>query len=385
MSAEGFPQRLQAVLPAVRSRREEIERARRLPRDLVAELSATGIFRLGLPRALGGDEATPVEIMRAIETISAADGSAGWCAMIAVGNGTVGGYMSDAGAKEVFADPALPTAGIAAPSGLAVPADGGFRVSGRWKFASGITHVDWLFAGAILMFDGKPRMTAAGIPEFVHVFMPVGELEIHDTWFASGLCGTGSNDVSANDVHVPEPRTFSLFDASTHRPEPLFQMPVLTLFAPQVAAVGLGVARAALDELAEMAGEKTPSFSAARLADKPVTQVEIARAEAQLGGARAFLHDSVEDLWQTVVAGEEPTMRRRALCRIAALQATETAARVARTASTLAGGTSIYTSSSLQRHARDADAVLHHVTQSPQHWEEAGRVLLGLEPLFPLF
>jgi alkylation response protein AidB-like acyl-CoA dehydrogenase len=385
MTANGFSTKIHELLPGVRARREEIERGRRLPADLVDQLIATGVFRLGIPRALGGDELDPLDQVRVIETVSAADGSAGWCTMIALGNGLFAGFMPEPGAKEVFADPALPTAASIAPSGAAVPVDGGFRVSGRWRFASGIDHAGWVLGGCVVMEDGAPRMTPLGMPEITHVFMPVGDVEIHDTWYASGLCGTGSQDFEAADVFVPEQRVVAPFDRTRHRPEPLYQAPVLPLFAAHVAAAGLGIARAALDELMALAREKTPSFSTARMADKPVTQVEVARAEATLAGVRALLYETLDDLWQMVAAEREPTMRQHAMCRVAAVHASETAALVARTASVLAGGTSIYTSSSLQRHARDAEAVLHHVTQSPQMWEECGRALLGLDPLFPIF
>jgi indole-3-acetate monooxygenase len=162
-------------------------------------------------------------------------------------------------------------------------------------------------------------------------------------------------------------------------------MPVLTLVAPPIAAVALGVARAALDELCELAPSKTPALSAVRLSEKPVMQVEVARGEAELGAARSFLYDAVDDLWQTVVAGGEPSMRQRALCRAASNHGTETAARITHMASTMAGGSSVYSASSLQRHARDADVITHHMTQSPHVWEDAGRALLGLDPLAPIF
>ena len=386
MGSNGFAQQIHDLLPRIRARREEVESARQLPHDLVAELSATGIFRMAVPRALGGSEADPLDVMRVIEIVAAADGSTGWCTMIGVGLGVVAGYMPEAGATEVFSEAsACPAAGVLEPAGAVLPADGGMRLSGRWKFASGITHAQWVIAGGVVMTDGQPRMTPSGMPQVLHAVLPVSAVEIHDTWFASGLCGTGSSDVSCADVFVPASRTFSLLNPSGYRPEPLYQMPTLTLLAPLVAVVGLGIARAALDELSELALCKKPAMSTARLADKPVTQVEIARAEGALGAARSFLYDTVDDVWQTVLTGARPTMRQRALCRLAAVQATETASRVAHTAGTLAGGTSIFNSSSLQRHARDADALTHHVSQSPQNWEDAGRVLLGHDPLFPLF
>lgn len=384
MTGDGFSNKLLQLLPRVREKREEIERTRHLPRELVGRLIETGVFGLAVPRALGGEELDPIDHLRVIETVSAADGSTGWCVMIALGNGVFAGYMTEPGAKEVFADPAQPTAAVLAPLGQAVHVDGGLRVSGRWRFASGIGHVDWVFGGCLVMENGAPKMTAGG-PEMTHVVMPKSSVIVSDTWYASGLCGTGSQDFEANNVFVPEERVMSAFDPAAHRPEPLYQVPLLALFTPHLAAVGLGIARAALDDLMELAARKTPSLSAVRMADKPVTQVELARAEAALGSARAFLYDALDDLWQTVVAGRSPTKRQHAMCRIASVHAADTSADVTRRVSMLAGGTSIYSASPFQRYARDADAVTHHSTQSPQTWEECGRVLLGLDPQFPVF
>jgi alkylation response protein AidB-like acyl-CoA dehydrogenase len=372
------------VLPAIRARRQEIEQARQLPLDLVEQLRRTGVFRLGVPRVFGGLEATPLELMAATEAVAAADGSTGWCTMVGIANNLSAGYINEQGAREVWPDPTAPTAGIAAPAGTAVRVEGGVRVNGRWPYASGITHSSWVWAGCMVVEKSKPQNSAAG-PEIIHVCMPVSDVEIHDTWFVSGLCGTGSQDFSAQDVFVPEHRIFKLLDPTGHRPEPLYQMPPLALFVFQLVSVSLGIARAALDELIELAQTKVPSLYHTVLADRPVAQVEIARAEASLRGARAFLHDTVADMWRTVSAGRDPSRHQVALARIATMKAMETGAAVTRIANTLAGGSSIYTTSSLQRHARDAEAITHHFTVAPHTWEEAGRVLLGREPSVPVF
>ena len=384
MPSNGVFRNIENLLPSIRKRRAEIEQARRLPRDLAEALRESGVFKLSVARAIGGDEAPPAEIMQTIETVATADGSAGWCTMIGLGNNIASGYMQESGAREVFADPAAPLAGIAAPAGAAVRVDGGVTVTGRWPFASGITHCDWVWAGCLVMENGKPRMTPMG-PEIIHTCMPVKDVVVHDTWHVSGLCGTGSNDFSATNVFVPNHRVFALLDPAGHRKEPLYQMPPLILFTFKLASVSLGIARAALDELREVAQSKTPSLYMQVLADKAVVHVELARAEAALGGARAFLYRVVEDMWQTVSNGGTPSKRDLAMGHIAATQVAETAASVTRTANTLAGGNSIYTSSSLQRHARDAEAVTHHFTVAPHTWEEAGRVFLGREPIIAAF
>lgn len=376
--------RIRGVLPEVASRRREIEDGRRLPRDLVDLLANTGMFRLGVPRALGGEEASPTELLTAIETVAAADGSAGWCAMIGIANGVSAGYLKDAGAREMFANPSAPTAGIAAPSGGAVRVEGGVEVTGRWSFASGITHVDWLWAGALVMENGAPRMTPNG-PEIIYLCMPVQDVQVDDTWYVSGLSGTGSNDFVATRVFIPERRIFDLVDVSTHRPEPLYQMPALAYFAAQLAAVSLGIGRAAIDELVEISQTKVPTLHRGPLADKSAAQVAVARAEASLLSARLLLHESVRDIFDTLGKERAPTIRQIAMCRIGAMLATETAAGIARDMNILSGGSAIYRRSDLQRHARDAEVVLHHFTVAPHNWEEAGRVFLGRQPTVPVF
>jgi alkylation response protein AidB-like acyl-CoA dehydrogenase len=375
---------LQALLPAIRARRDEIERGRQMPSDLVDELKRTGVYALAVPRAIGGAEGTPMESMEAIERAATADGSTGWCVMIGLSSTVASGYMDEAGAREIFVDPTAPHAGIAAPAGTATRVEGGVRVSGRWAFASGISHAGWVWAGCLVTENGQPVMTAHG-PEIVHVYLPTDAITVHDTWHVSGLRGTGSNDFSAADVFVPERRVFRLLDPAGHRGEPLYQMPPFSMFVLQLGSVPLGIARAALDELAELAQAKVPTLYTQPLADKAVVHVEMARAEAALGGARALLYQTARDMWDTVCAGRKPEARQLAMARIAAAHAVDTAAAVTRTANTIAGGSSIYSRSSLQRHARDAEAITHHFTVAPHAWEEAGRVLLGREPTVPAF
>jgi alkylation response protein AidB-like acyl-CoA dehydrogenase len=167
--------------------------------------------------------------------------------------------------------------------------------------------------------------------------------------------------------------------------EPLYRMPPLGLFVYQVASVSLGIARGALDELVELAQNRKPTLYQDVLADKAVAHSELARAEAALGGARALLYDTVDDMWRTVQAGDAPSNRQIAVGRIAATNAAATAAAVTRTAGALGGGSAIYNDSSLQRHVRDADAITRHFTVAPHTWEEAGRVLLGRQPIAPVF
>jgi alkylation response protein AidB-like acyl-CoA dehydrogenase len=375
--------RVTELTPVIRARRREIEEARQLPGDLAEAMQRSGLFALSVPRDLGGAQAEPADLMRTIERVAAADGSTGWCAMVGIANNVVAGYMEPAGAAEIFADPTLPTAGIAAPAGAAVREQSGVRVTGRWPFASGVTHCRWVWAGCMVMEGGQPRMTAAG-PEMVHACIPADQITVHDTWHVSGLVGTGSHDFSAEGVFVPDRHVFALLDPAGHRRDPLYQMPPLGLFVYQLAAVSLGIARAALDELTELAHTKTPTLYMEPLAERPAAQIGLARAEVALGAARAYLFQAVDDLWRTVAAGGPPSARQQALARGACTHAVETAAAVAAGANRLAGGSAIYRESPFQRHARDAEAVTHHFTVAPFTWEQAGRLLLGRPPGVPV-
>ena len=386
MAGESFAIKLNELLPKIKDRREEIEEGRRMPKDLVAEMAATGLWRQGFPTALGGEGASIPDMMRVIEKISAVDGSAGWIAMICGGGADVAPKMTEEGIKEVFADPSMPVAAAIPPKGVAIPVEGGFQFSGTWPFASGVTHVDWVAAGCVILYDGQPRMTPMGMPELVWGWMPTTEIQIQDTWYVNGLKGTGSNDFTGKDVFVPKHRTFHMFDPTNWSlPNDPAGLSEIGGFASMVASVGLGIARGAIDELIELAGGKMPTMSMTNLASKPSTQIEVARLEARLGGARAFLYDAIEDLWDTLLTGEKFTPRQNALVRLAASEAAREAAEVANRVSTIAGGTSLYLKSPIQRMQRDADAVTHHFVLSPPVLEDAGRVLLGLEPTSPVF
>jgi indole-3-acetate monooxygenase len=383
MDMTNLSQRLEGLLPFITELRDQTERARTLPADLVQRLRESGIFALEVPRSLGGADAAPVEVLRAIEILARADGSTGWCAALGAANNGVAGIMSEAGAREVFSDPSSPIAGVFAPTGGAVEVNGGVQVSGRWQFASGVKHAGWLWGGCMMMQNGQPRMTPMG-PDIVYAVMPAGAYEIHDTWQVSGLCGTGSHDVSANDVFVPQHRVFRIDPTAQHE-RPLDRMPPIGWFVSHIAAVSIGVARGALDELIALAQTKKPTFSMAVLADRPAAQLELARAEAALAAARSALYESVEDLWRTVTANAQPTPRQIAINRIACVHAAEVGAAITRTASVLAGGASIFKTASFQRHMRDAEAISHHFTVAPHVLEDAGRVLLGRAPTAPMF
>lgn len=366
-----------AIAPRARALRDETERQRRLPPPLVDALVAAGLFRLWVPRELGGVEADPRSLVETVEVLSAADGAVGWCLMIAAGTALSSGYLPAAGAREIFGDPASIVGGRLAPGGRATRVDGGYRVSGRWGFNSGIDHATWLLGGCVLWEGDRMLLRPNGAPVARYMFFPKATCNVIDTWSVGGLRGTGSHDFEVEDVFVPDERSFS-FDEPYLR-APLYRLPPFTLLAPAFSAVALGIARGAIDALVELAKHKTSCASGTPLRDRASAQAAVAQAEAQLRSARLFLLDAVDAAWRDTLAGRPLTLEQRALLRLASTHASTSAAHAVDLMYAAGGASSIYTTNPLERAFRDVHTATQHVLGQSQNYEAAGRVLLGIE------
>jgi indole-3-acetate monooxygenase len=363
----------------IRASAVETERGRRLAPALVAKMAEASLFRLCLPRDLGGLEADPRVAIEVLEEVARADGAAGWCLMVAITSSLVAGYLDDTTAREIFGDPGAIVSGVFAPRGAARVVDGGYRVTGRWPFASGCQHATWLLGGAVILDNGAPRMSAGNVPETRMMIFPAAEVIIHDTWNVVGLSGTGSHDIEVKDVFVPAARTVSFFTDRRTRTSALYELPAFGLLALGVAAVALGIAQSASDDFLRLASEKTPFGGKRPLAARPAIQTHLAEIEALLRSARAFLHDAVDRAFQATVSGGGVPIERRVEMRLAAGHATTSAARAVDLAYGAAGGSSIYASSPLQRAFRDVHVATQHVMVGPVIQELCGKVLAGLE------
>jgi len=348
------------------------ERIRRLPLTTVKALNDAQLLRMCVPEAYGGPEVDPVSVVKAIEAVAHSDGAAGWCTMIASTTSSMASMLPEAAAREIYGDSSSITGGVFAPNGKGVATShggvDGFSVSGRWAWGSGTQHCRWVLGGA-LCDDGTFRLC----------WFPQSEVTFHDTWYTTGMRGSGSLDYSVTDVFVPSERTIQ---PAVTRPvvrTPLSQFPNFTLLAAGVSAVGLGVARRALVELVELAQGKKPQYSSKTLAQSGFTQIELARAEGKLRAARAFLLDELQSAWHAAVAGHEVTVEARTGIRLAATHAASVAAEVADTAFTLAGGTAVYDTSLLGRCLRDSHVVTQHIQTAPKLNETIGKLLLGLD------
>lgn len=344
----------------------DTERLRRLPDALVERLHASGLLRAGAPSEVGGLELAPGAALACAEEIARGDASAGWCVSIAVTSSLLAGYLPPEGRDELFGDGRGVAAGIFAPRGRGRSADGGLVVSGRWAYCSGIAHSDVLFAGCMVEGDERPSVVA----------LPREDLEVLDTWHTLGLRGTGSTDCVANELFVPAQRAFSLFDGPVVE-RPLYRFPVFGFFALSIAAAALGNARAAIDELVELAAAKVGQGSTRTLAQRSPTQAAVAAAEASLRAARCLYYEAIDAAWQASHAEEPVAVALRNGLRLAATHAVRTSAGVVRTMYDLAGGTAIYDDSSLQRRFRDAHTATAHFQVNEASFELPGRILLG--------
>jgi alkylation response protein AidB-like acyl-CoA dehydrogenase len=340
-----------------------IESERRLPREAVDALVRAGVFKLLVPKVYGGAQVHPATVLAVIEQIARADGSAGWCTMIGATSGLMSVYLEDDLAREVYGPDDAITCGVFAPMGRATPVDDGYRVSGRWPFASGCEHSQWRMGGAIVGSD----------PEIRSVLFRASETKVIDTWDTSGLRGTGSHDIEVTDVVVPRSRTFALLgDRPKHEG---YTLPFFGVLASGVAAVGLGIARAAIDTFVATAKTKTPPGSKRTLAHRETVQIDVASAEAKLRAARAFLFEAVEE-----AVSDPQSLAARANVRLAAAHAAAEAEAATTLMYRAGGGSAIYAKSPLQRQFRDAHVVTHHVMVSATATRLAGRALLGLDP-----
>ena len=243
-----------AIRPTIAARAREIELARRLPPDLAAHMAAVGLFRMGLPREIGGPEHDPATLLRAIETIGAADASAGWCVMIGVTSSLNAAWLAPDVAREIFGPPDVISGGVFAPMGRAIEDGDSYILSGKWQWASGSANCHWLSGGAAIVVDGEVRRLKNGAPDSRMLFFPAGDATLIDSWHVAGLCGTGSGEMVVKDLRIPKGRSTSIVSDKPRANGALYAFPVFGLLALGIAAVMLGNARAAADELVELAG-----------------------------------------------------------------------------------------------------------------------------------
>jgi indole-3-acetate monooxygenase len=381
---------LSLVSPVVRARdlgsliaaaADEIERSRRLTEPLLSRLHEARLFRMLYPHSVGGDEVEPAVYIEAVAELAKHDGSVGWCVSIANSIGLFAPYLELEAARAVFADPRS-TCAWGPPNdcrGIAVP--GGYRVTGKWHFASGCRHASWMGAhGTVVEPDGSLRRNSAGRPTVLTWLFPVEQATLLDNWDPIGLRGTASESYMVKDLFVPEAFTGTREDPTLRRdPGPLYAFPQQTLYSVGIASVALGIARGMLDAFIELALRKTPRGTG-RLADSAVIQAELARAEARLGAAQCYLVDTVTEIYRRAGAAAPVDVTDRARARLAGSNAISSAIDVADYTYKAAGVDAIFPGGPFERRFRDIHTVSQQIQSRDAHYETIGQVLLGNPP-----
>ena len=384
-AGEALLEKVRALAPSLTARAAEFEAARRIPADVIDQLRDIGVFRMYAPRSHGGLELDFPTTLEILTVLARADGAAGWTAMIGTGSLTFFSRLPRETLDTVFANgPDVIVCGSAAPAGVAHEVDGGYRVSGRWPFASGCQNADWLFSGCVVMRDGAPAPgRIEGAPLVRHVTLPASRWRIEDTWHVEGLRGTGSHHIALDDVFIPAANVFD-FGGSSCLPGPLYQSP-LHLVPLMHGAPAIGIAEGAVEDLVALAGTgKRPLFAVADLQDSPLFQLDLGRIVADVRAARAMQEAQASDHWRRALAGELGGGAFLAEGAQTAVWVTSTCIRVVDACYSLGGGSAVYDTSPLQRRLRDIHAASQHTAVQPRQYVNAGAARLGHPVKHPL-
>jgi indole-3-acetate monooxygenase len=374
--------RAQAMVELLRASADRIEAARALPGDIVAALHEARLFRLLLPRSLGGDELHLKTLAQAIEVIAGADASTAWCLGQGAGCAMAAASLKPEVARRLFGPADAVLAWGAGVQGKAIAVDGGYRATGKWTFASGCANATLLGGHCyILAKDGAPRKRANGSPLDRTLLFDKSKAKIHDMWHTLGLRGTASYTYEVEDLFVPEEETFDREDpAATFEPGTLYLFHETYAYAAAFSALMLGIAQGMVSDLEALAMTKTPRASASSLKDSPVFQSQFAVLQARLRAARSYLHTTLDEIWDKVEAARAMPIEERANHKLATTYVINQGVDIATEAYRAAGQTAIFPINPFERRLRDALSASQQLQGRPSNFITIGRVLLGLPP-----
>jgi len=351
---------------------------RTLPPASVAALRDSGLLALKLPQVLGGAEADPMLQNEVIEAVSYINPAAGWCLFIGAASiGMAAAFLPDAAIDRMFAGDHVPTAAAALMPGTMKAVDGGYRLSGRWSWGSGIRHAEW-----VLVSTKATRGDSTIEPRIAVV--PASGLEIIDNWHVMGLGGTGSCDFAAADLFVPEEFTYPVA-LRPNRGGPLYRLGMPGFVTNEIPSFAIGVARRALDEVMALARSKSRGYrKPVSIAGRAAFQGMVAESELKLRAARGLAMDVAERSWRIVSEGRICAPEMQAEMRAAGTLVTEIAVETATNAFRYAAGSAVRLESVLQRCMRDLQTASAHYMVSNSTYETYGQYLLGIPAADPL-
>lgn len=377
-----FLARVRALLPEIAASADAIEQTQRIPEPLLRKLVDAEMFRLFLPRSVGGREGHPLTYMRMAEAVAKIDASTAW--NLGQNNvcGIVAAYLAPEIARAIFADPrAILAWGPPEGPTRAIACEGGYRVSGRWFFASGGRHATWLGAYCpVYEADGTPRLGAAGQPAKRVFLFPAQAATWFDVWNVIGLRGTASDTFAVTDLFVPEGYSVIRDDnVENHEAGWLYCFTSRSLYPCGFASVALGVARTMLDEFVTLARQKTPRGFASPLGQNAAIQSGLGRAEAALSSSRTHLFQTMSETCEAVRRDHRVSLDQRMAIRLAATHAIHQARLAGEFAYEAAGASAIFAANPFERRFRDLHTVAQQVQGRASHFETVGQFLLGLE------
>jgi alkylation response protein AidB-like acyl-CoA dehydrogenase len=354
---------------------DRIDSERRIPEEITNRMADEGLFRLLIPKSLGGAELAHPDFRKIVSIFAEVDGSAGWCVNQNNVFSTNSARVPEETAHEVWTvQRNVVTNGPPMPYTRADVVDGGYRISGRWNFSSGIPHATWVAALTPVYQPGQNEPS-----EMRTMLLPKGEVSVLDVWNVGGLRGTGSHSFEVQDAFIPAARSYPT-TADSREPGPLYYIPTTLLFCSGFATVALGAARAGLDSAIELAVGKTQMGRETTMRDESTTQRMVGEAEAIWNAARAFLDESTNAMWEGVCRSRDLTTEERIRVRLSSTHAIRQAAKVVDIAYTLCGSSAIFAINPIQRKFQDVHAITQQIQGRPTHYDTAGQFYLGLEP-----
>jgi alkylation response protein AidB-like acyl-CoA dehydrogenase len=365
------------------SNRDETERSRKLAPEIVEVLKAHKIFRLGLPKSLGGWEDDPVEVLKAYEKLSSAEASVAWISWNNHLATTFGRFLDEESMHKIYGDPNHIYANSTRPEGYAKKVDGGYLVSGRWTLVSGCELADWFALRCIVTLDDTRIKPGPGV-ELKILFIPKDAIEVIDTWSVGGLRGTGSHDITIEGVYVPEKYAVS-FESPVSIDTPYSRLPIGCINAAGCAAMALGLAKSAVNSLINIGLERVTPGKNPDLRDRPGVQTTVAKSLANISACSSQLYSSVSRLWAESLKGNEFSDKILADIWAAAHLAATTSRATVSEIYAVAGTSALYTKYPFERIHRDIHAVLQHGIVQPHWLNQAGMAYLGLVPTASMF
>jgi alkylation response protein AidB-like acyl-CoA dehydrogenase len=367
--------------PMIAAAAGEIEATQEIPEPALTALHESRLFRMLLPRSAGGDQIEPWVYLRVVEEVSRHDGSVGWNIFVANSSALIAPFIPLESARTIYGDPRGLIAWGPPNRHRAIAAPGGYRVTGEWHFASGRRQANWIGVHCqVIEPDGSLRLNRFGRPTVRTLLMPKAQTTAIYNWNTLGMRGTASEGYGVRDQFVPEAYSGTREDPSLRRDRgPLYAFTMQGLYAVGVAGVALGIARAMLEAFVELAAEKAPR-NQVRLADNPLVQSDVARHEAALGAARAYLIDVLKEAWESADEIEPLDALQRARVRLACSHAIQNALDVSDRVYKAAGTSAIFLGTPFERRFRDVHTLSQQIQSRDAHFEAVGRVMLNGDP-----